>query len=164
MRKVLPCLNVIMCIEHKNKPILQIPQCIRRIYHNASFCNRNVHISVTKWCIVGNGTGALWDLCNGSIKEWAGRFYPALRLEHNGPQYVEDICKCIFTKEIFCILVIISLKCVTKDPVENNSALVQMIYWMQTMHNPLPVTNDVQVLLLYMHYRSQWVKSDTQVI
>ena len=23
-----------------------------------------VHISVTKWCIVGHGTSALWDLCN----------------------------------------------------------------------------------------------------
>ena len=29
-------------------------------------CTR-VHISVTKWCIVGSGTGALWDLCNRSI-------------------------------------------------------------------------------------------------
>ena len=27
----------------------------------------HVHISVTKWCIVGYGTGALWDLCNRSI-------------------------------------------------------------------------------------------------
>ena len=40
---------------------------IRQIYHNASFCNRNVHNSVTKWCIVGFDTGALWDLCNKSI-------------------------------------------------------------------------------------------------
>ena len=40
---------------------------IRQIYHNASFCNRNVHNSVTKWCIVGCDTGALWDLCNKSI-------------------------------------------------------------------------------------------------
>ena len=26
-----------------------------------------VHISVTKWCIMGCDTGALWDLCNRSI-------------------------------------------------------------------------------------------------
>ena len=26
-----------------------------------------VHISVSNWCIVGYGTGALWDLCNKSI-------------------------------------------------------------------------------------------------
>ena len=27
----------------------------------------HVHISVTKWCIAGYGTGALWDLCNMSL-------------------------------------------------------------------------------------------------
>ena len=26
-----------------------------------------VHIFVTKWCIVGYGTGALWKLCNRSV-------------------------------------------------------------------------------------------------
>ena len=52
-----------------NWRISQIPQCNRRISHNAPFCHRNVHIcySVTKWCIVGYSTGALWDLCNRSI-------------------------------------------------------------------------------------------------
>ena len=30
--------------------------------HNASFYNRNVHISLTKWHIVGYGTSALWEL------------------------------------------------------------------------------------------------------
>ena len=37
----------------QNRPVSQIPLCIRHISHNAPFCNRNVHISVTKWCIVG---------------------------------------------------------------------------------------------------------------
>ena len=37
------------------RSILQIPQSIRQIYHNVPFCNRNVHISVTEWRIVGNG-------------------------------------------------------------------------------------------------------------
>ena len=37
------------------------------VSHNASLCNRNVHISVTKWCIVGYGTGAWWDLWDWSI-------------------------------------------------------------------------------------------------
>ena len=45
-----------------NRPSSQIPQCIRQISHNAPFCNRNVHISVSSWCIVGYGTGALWEL------------------------------------------------------------------------------------------------------
>ena len=40
------------------------------ISHNAPFCNRNVtcvHISATKWCIVGYLPDALWDLWDGSI-------------------------------------------------------------------------------------------------
>ena len=44
----------------------------KNISHNAPFCNSNVHISVTKWCIVGCGTRALWDLCNGSIGRLLG--------------------------------------------------------------------------------------------
>ena len=40
-----------------NRPILQIPECICAISQNVPFCNRNVHmcvhISVTKWCIMG---------------------------------------------------------------------------------------------------------------
>ena len=45
--------------------IAQIPLCTSHISHNASFCNRNVHISVTKWCIV-------WYLSNASCDLWDG--------------------------------------------------------------------------------------------
>ena len=37
------------------------------MHHFVSEMCTCVHISVTKWCIVGYGTGALWDLWNGSI-------------------------------------------------------------------------------------------------
>ena len=36
-----------------NGIVVQIPQCIWHIYHNALFCDRVVHIFVTKGCIVG---------------------------------------------------------------------------------------------------------------
>ena len=47
-----------------NRPISQVPECIRQISHNASFCNRNVHTCahfcykmvhcvIWDWCIVG---------------------------------------------------------------------------------------------------------------
>ena len=35
--------------------------------HNAPVWNRNVHISVLKWCIVGYETSVLWDLRDWSI-------------------------------------------------------------------------------------------------
>ena len=36
-------------IASVNRPVAQIPHCTSPISHNAPFCNRNVHISVTKW-------------------------------------------------------------------------------------------------------------------
>ena len=39
----------------------QIPQCIRQISYNTQFCNRDMHISVTKWCML---TRFLWALTN----------------------------------------------------------------------------------------------------
>ena len=64
------CERVYGFLSISNRPITQILQCIRQISHNAPFCNRNVHvhISVTKFCIVGYGTDALWDLWDGSIQ------------------------------------------------------------------------------------------------
>ena len=41
-----------------SRPIAQIPQCTRPISHNASFCNRNVHVRTFLLRI-----GALWDIC-----------------------------------------------------------------------------------------------------
>ena len=43
--------------SHSNGPISRIPKCSSPISHNTPLLNRNVHISVTKWCIVGYGTG-----------------------------------------------------------------------------------------------------------
>ena len=48
-----------------NRPISQIPQCIRNISHNASFPNRNAHMCTFRLqngAFVGYGTGTLWDL------------------------------------------------------------------------------------------------------
>ena len=45
-----------------NKHISQIPQCTKQMIHT-------VHISVTKSCIVGYGTDALWDLWIRSISQ-----------------------------------------------------------------------------------------------
>ena len=53
-----------------NRQISQIPQCIWQTYHNAPF-HREIWTheknSVAKWCIMGYGTGALRDMCNGTI-------------------------------------------------------------------------------------------------
>ena len=41
-----PLLGILSWSSHSlqlNRPISQIPECIRQISHNATFCNRNVH-------------------------------------------------------------------------------------------------------------------------
>ena len=53
---------IICYVYCANRHVAQIPQCTSFVSHNAPFCNRNVHISVTKWCIVGYLSTALWDL------------------------------------------------------------------------------------------------------
>ena len=42
----------------------------------------DVHISVTKWCIVGYGTGALWDSCNWFIDGSHNALYNRLWHHH----------------------------------------------------------------------------------
>ena len=42
----------------------------------------------------------------------------------NGLHFTDDISKCIFVNEKFCILIRISMKFVHKDPIDNNPALV----------------------------------------
>ena len=54
--------------KHSNWPNSQSPQCTSLIFHNAPYCNRNMHISVAKWCVVGYLSNALWaDLWDWSI-------------------------------------------------------------------------------------------------
>ena len=42
----------------------------------------------------------------------------------NGHRFTDDIFRCIFVNETFCILIKISLKFVPKSPIDNNLALV----------------------------------------
>ena len=47
----------------------------------------------------------------------------------NGRLFADDIFICIFMNEKFCILVKISLKFVSKGPIDSNPALVQIMAW-----------------------------------
>ena len=42
----------------------------------------------------------------------------------NGRHFADDIFRCIFVNENFCILIKISLKFVAKSPIDNRPALV----------------------------------------
>ena len=49
----------------------------------------------------------------------------------------DNIFKCIFVNEKFCILIKISLKFVPKGPIDNNSALVYIMAWHRIGYKPL---------------------------
>ena len=50
----------------------------------------------------------------------------------NGRHFADDIFKCIFLNENLCILIQISLKFVSKGPIDNKWALVQVMAWRRT--------------------------------
>ena len=62
----------------------------------------------------------------------------------------DDIFKCIFLNENDNILIEISLKLVPRSPINNKSALVQVMAWHQTGDKPLPETMMTQFSDEYM--------------
>ena len=55
----------------------------------------------------------------------------------NGRLFPDDIFKCIFMNEKFCILIRISLKIVPKGPINNIPALVHKMVWRWSGDKPL---------------------------
>ena len=72
----------------------------------------------------------------------------------NGRHILDDIFKCIFMNEKFCILIQIPLKCVSKGPIGNDSVLVQVMAWHQIGDKPFPELVLIQFTEAYM--RSSW--------
>ena len=58
----------------------------------------------------------------------------------NDCNIADDIYKHMFMNEKFCVLIEISPKFVPKDPVDNKSALVQVMAWHRTGDKPLAET------------------------
>ena len=77
-----------------NRPISQIPQCIRN--HFATEICTHVHIYVTKWCIMGYGVGALWDL--GQLNAYESRCF----LEPNITCRLQQACTTTHGTAAFC--------------------------------------------------------------
>ena len=74
----------------------------------------------------------------------------SLRPEQNGCQFAENIFKIIFLNEKFFVWIHISLGFVPEGPINNYSALIQVMALCQTVNKPLPA------LLFYLdilHHR-----------
>ena len=64
----------------------------------------------------------------------------------------DDIFKCIFLKENISILIQMSLKFVSKGPIDNKSALFQVMAWRRTGDKPLPEAMMTQFTDAYMQH------------
>ena len=56
----------------------------------------------------------------------------------NGRHFADDIFRCIFVNERFCISIQISLKFDPRGLIDNKPALVQVMAWRRTGDKPLP--------------------------
>ena len=70
----------------------------------------------------------------------------------HGRHFADDIFKRIFLKEKVRIAIHFSLKFVPKGPIDNKSALVQVMAWRQTGNKPLPELMLAQFTYTYMRH------------
>ena len=79
----------------------------------------------------------------------------------NGHHFADDTFKYIFMNEKFCILIPISLKFVPKGPINNKSALVQVLAWHQIGDKSLsePMLTWFTDAFVLCGTRGRWVNS-----
>ena len=82
-----------------------------------------------------------------------------MRPRRNGRYNADDIFKCIFLKENVWIPTKISLKFVSKGPINNIPALVQIMAWRRPDDKPLSEPMMVCLLTHICVTRPQWVKA-----
>ena len=81
------------------------------------------------------------------------------RPRQNGRHFSDDISRCNFLKENVCISFEITLKFVPKSPINNISALVQIMAWRRPGDKPLSETMMINLLTHICVARPQWVES-----
>ena len=84
--------------------------------------------------------------------------YNTLRLRQNGRHLPDDMFECIFLIEGIWISIKISLKFVSKGPIKNIPALVQIMAWRRPGDKPLSEQMMVSLLTHICVTRPQWVK------
>ena len=83
--------------------------------------------------------------------------FNTLRPGQNGRHFADDIFKCIFFNENVWIPIKISLKFVSKRPINNNPALVQIMAWRRPGDKPLSEPMMVSLTTHICVTRPQWV-------
>ena len=84
------------------------------------------------------------------------------RGRENGPHFPDDIFKCIFLNENISVAITISLKSVPTGPIDNISALVQIMAWRRPDAKPLSEPMMVRLPTQICVTRPQWVKQSSE--
>ena len=84
--------------------------------------------------------------------------FNTLRLRQNGRHFADNTFKRIFLNENVRISIKISLTFVTKGPINDNLALVQIMAWRRSGDKPLSEPMMVSLLTYIDVTRPQWVK------
>ena len=85
------------------------------------------------------------------MKKWVN----SSPLGQNDRHFTDNIFRCIFVNEKFCILVKISLKFVPKGLIDNKPALVEIMAWRQIGDKPLSEPMLTQFTDAYMRHKGE---------
>ena len=83
----------------------------------------------------------------------------SLQPSQNGRRFADDPFKCIFLNENVRISIKISLKFVPKGPINNKSALIQIMAWCRSGDKPLFEAMVFSLLTHICFTRPQWVNN-----
>ena len=86
------------------------------------------------------------------------RSLSTLMPRQNGRQFADGIFKCLFLSENVYISIKTSLKFVPKGPIDNMTALVQIMAWRRTGDKPISEPMTVSLMMHICVTRPQWVK------
>ena len=89
---------------------------------------------------------------------WNRSSLNTLRPRKSGRRIADDTFKRIFLNETIIISIKISLKFVSKGPIENIPALLQIMTWRRPCEKPLPEPMTISLLTHICVTRPQWVK------
>ena len=145
--------------------------------HNASVPYPTMHLFVTEMCTFLLQNGALWDIwCIMGFLRWVYYIHiklwdviphpclNTLRPRGNEQHFADDIFKRIFFNENVWISIKISLKFVPRGPINNISALVQIMVWRRSGNKPLSEPMMVSLPTHIYVTRPQWVNFNGSLV
>ena len=94
----------------------------------------------------------IWYIINYPKPNFIGGLLNSSPPGQNGRHLADDVFRCIFMNEKFCVLIEISLKFVPKGPIGNSPTLVQIMAWRRIGDKPLPDPMLTRLTDTYLRY------------